>query len=191
MARKGDAAGGGTEIRPGDMNENRAAAPRYARPHIVVDFDNEIIKAVAAAEPVAWSIGRAPKRSIVAPVGGVLAPRIVDADGLDGKQAARPWQAIGPPPDPNGVKAAGWGAAIAFPLVDFDPAPPQRDPQWPAGSGDQPTLRAPAGPPTQRNGLHRILPHPDPCFPTRAGSCIVNTLSPRFWRAAKRQRAGY
>jgi hypothetical protein len=128
ISRKRDAAGGWTEIRPSDVNENRAAAPRDARPRIVVDFDNEIIKAVITTEPVAWFIGRAPKWLVVTAIGRILAPGIAFTDGADGKQAARPRQAIGPPPDSNGMKAAGGSAPIAFPLVGLDPAPPQRDP---------------------------------------------------------------
>jgi hypothetical protein len=42
---EGDAAGGGREARPGDMEEHGAAASRDARPGVVVDFDDEVVEA--------------------------------------------------------------------------------------------------------------------------------------------------
>ncbi len=46
----------------------------------MVDFDNEVIEIVGAAEPVTRFIGRPPKGPIVAPIVGILAPGVVWAD---------------------------------------------------------------------------------------------------------------
>ena len=60
----------GAKSWPGHVDEYGAAAAGDARPGVVVDFDDQIVEVVGAAEPVAWFIGRAPERSVVAPVGG-------------------------------------------------------------------------------------------------------------------------
>ena len=102
------------------VDENGAAAAGHARPGVVVDFDDHVVEAVAAAQPVAWFIGRAPEGLVVAPVVRVLAPGIVRADAADRQQGPRPRQAVGAPPQPHRAKSAAWGAAIAFALIGLD-----------------------------------------------------------------------
>jgi hypothetical protein len=46
----------------------------------MVDFHNEVVKAVGSAQAVAWFIGRPAKSSIVAPIPRVFAPGIIRPD---------------------------------------------------------------------------------------------------------------
>jgi hypothetical protein len=80
VPRKRRAAGGRAEIIAGDVNEDRASEPSDARPGVVIDFDNQIVEPVRAQKPVAWFIGRAPKRPVVAPIHWILAPSVVRHD---------------------------------------------------------------------------------------------------------------
>ncbi len=130
--------------RTGNVNEDGAAAPRYARSRIVVDFNDKIVEIVVATQPVAWFIGRPMKRPVIAAVGRVLAPSVVEADRAHGQECPRPSQTIGPPPQPDRMKSAGRSAAVALALVGLDPAAAERYPQRPLGSGYQPTLGAAA-----------------------------------------------
>ena len=144
------------------MDENGATAPRYAGAYIVVDFDHEVIEAVIPTQPVAWFIGRPPEGPVVAAIGWIFTPGVVKADGPDRKERPRPRQAIGAPPEPDGVKSASRGTPVAFAFVGFDPAPAQRNPQWLPGPGAQPSLRAAAWPGLQPDETQRVLPHPHP-----------------------------
>lgn len=107
----------------------------------MINFDNEIIEVIAAAEPVAWFIGRSPEGAVVAAVGWVLAPSVGRADAAHGQQGARTRQAIGAPPEPQGVKAATRGAAVTFALIGANTAAAECDGHG-QRAGDQPTLRA-------------------------------------------------
>ena len=55
--RHRDAAGGGTEIGPGHVNEHGAAAAGDARPGVVVDLDDDVVERVGAGEAVAGGAG--------------------------------------------------------------------------------------------------------------------------------------
>ncbi len=72
------------EGRPGDVDEDGAAASGHPRPRVVVDLDDQVIEAVVAAEPVAWFIGRPPESVVVTPVMRVFAPCVVGADPANG-----------------------------------------------------------------------------------------------------------
>lgn len=115
-----DAAGRRGKALPGDMDKHGAAPAGHARPSIMVDFDNQIVEAVVAAQPVAWFIGRPAERLVIAAIQGVLAPGIVAPDPAHRKQCPRPRQAIGPPPQADGMKSAGRRAAVAFVLRRLD-----------------------------------------------------------------------
>ena len=141
-----DAAGGRREARPGHMEEDGAAAAGHPRPGVVVDLDDDVVEAVVAPEPVAWFIGRAPERPVVAPVVRVLAPGIVRADAADRQQRPRPRQAVGPPPQPQRAKSAARGAAVAFALVGLDAGAAERDRHAPRGRRTaSPAIAGPAG----------------------------------------------
>jgi len=98
------------------MQEYSTAMAGDAGPRIVVNFDNEIVEAVGAPQPVAWFIGRPVEGPIVPSIGRVFAPGIVGADPPDRQQGARPRQAVGSPPQPNRMKLPGRRRAVAFPL---------------------------------------------------------------------------
>jgi hypothetical protein len=110
------------------MNEDRAAAPRHAWERIVVEFDDEIVEAVVPSQPITWFSGRPPKGLVIAAVRWVLAPGIVGPDPAQGEQGPGRRQAVGAPPQPDGVKPAGRRAAIAFALVGPHAAAAERDP---------------------------------------------------------------
>ena len=107
------------------MNEYSAAAAGNARARIMVDFDDEIVKPIAALEAVAWFIGRPPERPVVAPVLGVFAPGIVRRYSPDRQERVRTRQAVCPPPQPNRMKSAGRRGAIAFAFRRLDAGAPQ------------------------------------------------------------------
>ena len=65
---------------PRQVDEDRAAAPGDPGAHIVVDFDNQIIEMVRPPKPVTGRASRHFDRTIVTPVGRVLAPGIVRRD---------------------------------------------------------------------------------------------------------------
>ena len=62
------------------MNEHRAAPASNSRSRIVVDLDNEVVKRIVAAQPVAWFIGRPAEWLVIAPILRILAPGIGWAD---------------------------------------------------------------------------------------------------------------
>jgi hypothetical protein len=144
IASKRDTTRRWTQPRTGNVNEDGAAAPRRARPRIVVDFDDKIIEFVIAAKPIAWFTGRPVKWPVIAAVGWVLAPSVVEADRTHRQECSRPSQTIGPPPQPDWTKPPGGRAAVAFALIGLDSGATERHPHWPPGAGYQPTLGATA-----------------------------------------------
>jgi hypothetical protein len=62
------------------MDENGTAPTGHARPFIVIDLNDEIVKAVGPPQAVAWFIGRPAERLIVAPVVWVFAPGVAWPD---------------------------------------------------------------------------------------------------------------
>ena len=127
FSRQSDAAGRGRETRPRHVDENCTTQAGDARPGIVVDFHNEIVEAIASAQAVAWFIGRPPESPVVAPIPGIFAPGIVWPDSANRQQHARPDQAIGPPPQLDRMKPAGWRRAVTFPFRRFDARPARCD----------------------------------------------------------------
>ena len=81
-----DTACGRAETLPGNVDEYRAAAAGDAGPGIVVDLDDQVVEPVVTAEPVAWFIGRAPERPVIAPIRRVLAPGVVRRDRRTGSK---------------------------------------------------------------------------------------------------------
>ncbi len=67
------------------MNENGAAAPRHPRPGIVVDLDNQVIKAVIPSKPVAWFIGRPTERAVIAAIRRIFTPYVAESNAADGQ----------------------------------------------------------------------------------------------------------
>jgi len=126
------------------MNEDRAAVPGYARPLVMVDFDDEIVEVVVALEPIAWFSGRAPERPIVAPIGGILAPGIGGTDPPHRQETARPQAPVCAPPKPHRMEQARRRAAVTLALSGADAAASERHNEC-IGAGPQPALRAPAG----------------------------------------------
>jgi len=133
------AAGSGRKSWAGDVEKYGAAPSGDAGARVVVNFNNEIIEIVGAAEPISWFSGRAPKRSIVAPVGRVLAPCVQWTDAARRQPRQRPQLAIRPPPYSKRAKAAAGGAPVAFAFVgpNAGTAECDRHGQWP---GEQPAL---------------------------------------------------
>ena len=98
------------QIRPRHVHEHGAAAAGDARAGVVVDLDDEVVEPVVAPQPVAWFIGRAAERPVVAAVARVLAPGVVRRDPADRQQGARPRPAVGPPPQPQRAETARAGS---------------------------------------------------------------------------------
>ena len=111
----------------------------------MVDFDDQVVESVVATEPVAWFIGRPTKGPVVAAVVRILAPGVGRADPAHRQRSVRPRQAIGPPPQPDRMKPAARGAAVALALVGLDSGAAERDRDDEA-PGKEPALRALAGP---------------------------------------------
>ena len=70
------------------MDEHGAATAGYPGPGVVVDLDDEVVEVVVAPEAIAWFIGRAAERPIVAPICRVLAPGIGAPDRSTGSKCA-------------------------------------------------------------------------------------------------------
>ena len=166
------------------MDEDRAAAAGDPRPGIVVDLDNEVVEAIVTAQPVARFLGRARERAVIAPVVRVFAPGVMWADAADRQRGARAGQAVGAPPQPQGVKPSARRAAVAFALVGFDAGAAERDGQrqW---AGEQQALRGPARPGADADRGKRSPPQrfwPDSQGPLALVSC-------RSSRARRRGKA--
>jgi hypothetical protein len=72
------------------MDEDGAAAAGNARPGVMVDFDDEIVQGIVAAEPVARFLGRAREGPVIAAVGRVLAPGVAGTDAANRQRRAWP-----------------------------------------------------------------------------------------------------
>lgn len=149
-----NAAGGGGEPWPGDMDKHGAAAASDAGSRVVVDFDNEIIKIVRAPQTVAWFTGRPPERPVIAPVGRVLAPGIQRPDSPNPQPCHGPRPPIRPPPQSERAKAATRRAPIAFALVSPDAGAAKRH-RHGQRTGKQPALLAPSRPRADANKAQR------------------------------------
>jgi DNA-binding response OmpR family regulator len=144
-----------------DVNENRAAKAGDARAGIVVDLDNEIVEVVLAAEPVAWFIGRALKGVVIAAIGRVLAPGVVRRDPAGRKAGLRAFQAIGAPPQADGMESSNWRTVVAFALRGPDSAASEGDLQRFAAR-NEPALRPQTRPGSNANRAERRSAHPVP-----------------------------
>ena len=84
VTSQGDTAGGRRQAWAGDVDEHGAAATGNPGPRVVIEFEKNVVEGVVAPEAVAWFIGRPPEGAVVAPVGGIFAPRIGAADAAKG-----------------------------------------------------------------------------------------------------------
>jgi len=73
---KGDASCGRSESLPRCVDEHRAAAASDARPRIVVNLDDKIIKIIRARQPIGICIRWHLDRSIIMAIGRVFAPTV-------------------------------------------------------------------------------------------------------------------
>jgi hypothetical protein len=71
------------------VDENRTAAAGYPGPHVMVDFNEKVVEAIAAPKPVAWFIGRPGHGVVIISVGGVLAPGGFTGDAAGWQRGAR------------------------------------------------------------------------------------------------------
>lgn len=119
-----DAALGRRVARPGDMQEDRAAAPGAARPVVPADLHDEIVQAVVAQH----AFGRSPigqqHGPVVVRIAGRVAPavpRFRQTHRQPRRSCARPGAA--PPQAPQRVDAGRSDAvALAFAMSDAAPA---------------------------------------------------------------------
>jgi len=167
------------------MNEHGAAAAGYAGPRVVIDFDDNVVEAVVAAEPIARLVRQAAKRTVIAAIGRVLAPSVVGADAADRQQRPRPRQPVGPPPQANGVKPAGRGAAVAFAFCRPDTGPAKRNAKG-AGAGKQEALRVPTRPRADANVAQRSASH----GAGRNSQCVPALVSCRSTARAVARQSG-
>jgi len=80
------------------MDEDRTAAAGDPWPGVVINLDDQIVQPILAPKPIAWFSGRPPKRTIVAAVFGILAPRIGAANLPNRQRGARRRESIRAPP---------------------------------------------------------------------------------------------
>src|ERR1700728_1437655 len=86
------------KARPSHVDENRTAAAGYPGPHVMVDFNEKVVEAIAAPKPVAWFIGRPGHGVVIISVGGVLAPGGFTSNAAGWQRGARVPRSIRPPP---------------------------------------------------------------------------------------------
>lgn len=173
------------------MDEHGAAAPGHAWPGVVIEFDNQIVKAVVTAEPVAWFIGRPAECVVIAAVCWVFAPGVVKSDPARREQSPWPRQAIGAPPQANRVKPAGWRGGIAFAFGCLNPGAAERDARRPEcpGATDQPALATPARPGVDTNETKRNSSHPGPLDSLNSQPASALVSSAFVLRARRRGKA--
>jgi len=150
------AAGSGRKSWAGDVEKYGAAPSGDAGSPVVVNFNNEIIEVVGAAEPISWFSGRAPERSIVAPVGRVLAPCVQWTDAARRQPRQRPQLAIRPPPYSERAKAAPSPSRLSA----RTPARPSATGMASGPANSQPCDRRPGRERTwrDRSDVRRMLP---------------------------------
>jgi hypothetical protein len=112
-----NAPGGGTEVLPRQMQEDRAASARDSRRGVVIDLDDEIIEVILSLEQIASRIAVPAHRPVVMAALRVFAPGVFSADSANWEPRPRPWVPIGAPPQSARPECAFRGAAIAFALV--------------------------------------------------------------------------
>jgi hypothetical protein len=137
-----NAAGSRRPVRPRHMHEHRAAHACDARTGVVGDLDHQVIKVVAAPQPITWFIGRPSERAVVAAVPRVFAPRKGAVDSSRGQQRRRPCVPISPPPEAKEPKAPARCCAIALALVGRDAGAAEHN-RDSVRSGEQHPLRNP------------------------------------------------
>jgi hypothetical protein len=140
------------------MDENGAAPAGHARSRIMVDLNDEIVKAVGPPQAVAWFTGRPMERPVVAPVVWVFAPRIVRPDPSNRQKPTRADQSIGPPPQPNRAEPANGCRAVTFPLRCLGAGSSQCDPKN-SISRREPALATPIWSAADMNDRERSSPH--------------------------------
>ena len=92
-AAEGDASRRRRPIRPRQVQEHRAAAAGDPGTGVVVDLDDEVVEVVLPPQAVAWFIGRAAERAVVAAVSGIFAPGKVGCDALHRQEGrGRGWR---------------------------------------------------------------------------------------------------
>src|SRR5271166_3637945 len=99
------------------MDEYGAATTGNPGPCVVIEFEKNVVEGVVAPEAVAWFIGRAPERAVIAPIGRIFAPGVGRADPAQGKRCLRARKAVGPPPQPHRAKPAAGRSPVALPLI--------------------------------------------------------------------------
>src|SRR5215470_18107235 len=156
------------------MDEDRAPPASHPWPGVVIDFDNDVVEAVLAPEPIAWFSGRPAEWTIVSPILRIFAPGVGWADPTGGQRGPGQGEPVRPPPYSQRPERAARRAAVALALVGLDAAAPERDRHAP-GTGAEKALRRPAGPRPDMDGgdgrsTHSIGGGGD--FPTAACSCI-------------------
>ena len=145
MQAKRDAAGGRTEARPAEVEEDGAAAPAYARAKIPIKHADDVVEAVGAPHGLMSGGGGKADRTIVAAMPGILAPAVVPAHGAHRNGRARPHHAIAPNIEGQEPMPAGGSGAVAFALQMGDAAAAER-----TGKDERTATQEPAMPFTRR-----------------------------------------
>jgi len=71
-----DTSGSRSKALPGRVDEHCATAPGDARPHIVVNLNDEVIKIVLARQPISACVRGDFDRPVVVAISGIFAPAI-------------------------------------------------------------------------------------------------------------------
>jgi hypothetical protein len=80
------------------MDKNRGAAPGDARPSVVIEFDNKVIKSVGTREAIGLGVFGDHNTLIVPAMARILTPAVVGSDASHRQVRPRPRVTIGPPP---------------------------------------------------------------------------------------------
>lgn len=125
--RHRDAASGGRKSRTGKMKKDSAAAPGDARRCVVIDLDDEIVEMVVARQSVDTAGIVQLDWPVVMTVVWIFAPAVVRVNRPNGQSGRGPDVPVSSPPQPQRVKNASRGAAIAFSLVGENAATAESD----------------------------------------------------------------
>jgi hypothetical protein len=150
---QGHTAGGGTEARARDVDENRAAAAGNARPGIMIELDNEVVEMIRPPKSVAGTAFRQQYGPVVPSIQRIFTPAVILPDTPDRKQRFRTDGAVGPPPEPPGPKPAARGSAVPLVFIGPDSRAAESN-RHPACPGNKPSLRAePSARPNVNGGM--------------------------------------
>lgn len=125
-APEGDAAGGRSETRAREVEENRTAAVPAPGAGVVGEDDDDVVEVVRAPQVLGAGWVGVAHRTVVVRVTWGVAPAVARRKRTDLETGPWPRNPAGPVEDPEELERPAWGCSVALALEAPDPAPAKR-----------------------------------------------------------------